>query len=113
MATAEEIKAEVEELGRLSERAEDVMYNIVLRQEELGREPSNIMLSKLKEDPIYEELLSREYLTYELFNHGNPDHAVACLYVTLKGTRYCIIYGDEINERRRFNAAGVLKEKLK
>ena len=48
MATEEEILAEVEQLGRLSQRAEDVMYNITLRQDELGREPSNMLLSKLK-----------------------------------------------------------------
>ena len=66
MATEEEILAEVEQLGRLSQRAEDVMYNITLRQDELGREPSNMLLSKLKEDPIYQEMIDREMITYDV-----------------------------------------------
>ena len=40
MATEEEIRAEVEELGRMTPEQEVLLYNIALRQEELGREPT-------------------------------------------------------------------------
>lgn len=40
MSTEAEIIAEIEELGRLTEEQEDILYNIALRQEELGRQPT-------------------------------------------------------------------------
>ena len=97
MATEEEIRAE----KRLPEKAEDILYNIALRQDELGREPTNVLLSKIENDPIYQEMIDREFLTYQVYDHGNEDApVVAGLIVTLKGMRYCIIYGDEIEPRR-------------
>ena len=110
MATEAEIEAEVEELGRLTQEQEDILYNITLRQDELGREPTNMLLEKLENNPVYQPMIDREYLTYEVFNYGGEgSHAVASLMVTLKGTRYCIMFGDEISARRRFNAAGELR----
>ena len=41
MSTEAEIIAEIEELGRLTEEQEDILYNIALRQEELGRRGRN------------------------------------------------------------------------
>ena len=38
MTNEEEIRAEVEELGRLTEAQEDILYNIAWKQYELGRE---------------------------------------------------------------------------
>ena len=105
MATEEEIRAEIEELGRLTEHQEDILYNICLKQEELGRESTNMLLEKVKDDPVYQPMIDREYLTYDVFNHGTK-HEVACLYVTLKGLRYCIMHSDELSPRRRFNPAG-------
>ncbi len=113
-AEEEKIKAEVEELGRVSEKAENTLYNIALRQDELGREPTNMLESKLKEDESLQELISRELLTYDVFdNLGNSKRRIASLYVTLKGMRYCIVYGDELNARRRVDPAGRLKSSLK
>ncbi|MDD6289402.1 MAG: hypothetical protein PUA57_04320 [Eggerthellales bacterium] len=112
MATEEEILAEVEQLGRLSQRAEDVMYNITLRQDELGREPSNMLLSKLKEDPIYQEMIDREMITYDVYGSKAMKDSVVSLYVTLKGIRYCILFGDEIHARRKVDPAGRLKSNL-
>lgn len=103
MATEEEIAAE----GRLSEEQEDILYNIALRQDELGREPTNVLLSKIENDPVYQGMFDREVLTYQVYDHGNPDvPKVASLIVTLKGMRYCIMYGDEIEPRRRFDTSG-------
>lgn len=107
MATEEEIRAEVEELGRLTPAQEVLLYNIALRQEELGREPTNMLLEKMQESEDITALLDRELLTYQLYDHGGSGaHKVVNLIVTLKGVRYCIIYGDEISEMRKFNAAG-------
>ena len=105
MPVYEDITAEVEELGRLSDEQELTLYNIALKQDELGREASNLPLDKVKGNPFYEEMIAREYLTYELFNHGSK-YQIASLYVTLKGTRYCIQFGDEISRRRPLNPAG-------
>lgn len=105
MATKEEILAEVEKLGRLTPEQENILYNISLKQDELGRESSNVLLEKVKGSPIYEPMIEREFMTYDVFNHGSK-HEVACLYVTLKGLRYCMVYSDELSSRRKLNPAG-------
>lgn len=105
MTTKEELLKEVEQLGRLSAEQEDILYNISLKQDELGREPVNMLLERIQGNPVYEPMLQREYLTYDIFNHGGK-HEVACLYVTLKGLRYCIEFGDDISSRRTLNPAG-------
>lgn len=105
MATEAEILAEIEELGRLTEEQENILYNICLKQDELGRESTNLLLEKVVDSPIYQPMIDREYLTYDVFNHGTK-HEIACLYVTLKGMRYCIIFADEIAPRRKLNPAG-------
>ena len=105
MATEAEIWAEIEELGRLTEEQEDILYNISLRQDELGREATNMLLSKFESNPVYAPMVEREYLTYDVFNHGTK-HEVVCLYVTLKGLRYCIMFADELSRRRKLNPAG-------
>ena len=103
MATDEEIRAE----KRLSEKAEDILYNIALRQDELGRQQTNMLLSKVENDPVYKEMIDREYLTYQLYDFGGEGAPkVVNLIVTLKGMRYCIMYADEIEPKRRWNAAG-------
>ncbi len=105
MATVEEIMAEIETCGRLTPEQEDILYSISLKQDELGRESTNILLSKVKGSPLYEPMIEREFLTYDIFNHGGR-HEIACLYVTLKGLRYCIIHSDELSARRALNPAG-------
>ena len=107
MATEEEIRAE----GRLTEDQENILYNIALRQDELGREPTNVLLSKIENDPMYQEMFDREVLTYQVYDHGvEGTPKVASLIVTLKGMRYCIMYGDEIEPRRKFDTAGRLRK---
>lgn len=106
MATEEEIRAE----GRVSKEQEILLYNIALRQEELGREPTNVMWDKVKDDPVYKDLFDRELLTYQLYDHGKPGvPIVASLIVTLKGIRYCIVYGNEIEPMRPYDTAGRLR----
>ena len=36
--------AEIEELGRLTPEQEDILYNITLKQDELGRQSTNLLL---------------------------------------------------------------------
>lgn len=105
MATEQEIRDEVERLGRLTPEQEDILYNISLKQDELGRESTNLLLEKVQGSPVYQPMVDREYLTYEVFNHGSK-HEIASLYVTLKGLRYCIMYADELALRRKLNPAG-------
>lgn len=105
MSTEAEIRAEIEELGRLTEEQEDILYNISLKQDELGRQATNLLLSKVVDNPVYQPMIDREYLTYEVFNHGGKN-PIACLYVTLKGIRYCIMHADELSLRRKLNPAG-------
>ena len=107
MAEEEAIRNEVTELGRLTKEQEDILYTIALRQDELGRQPTNMMESKLKGNELYQALIDREYLTYEVFSNAiNPDHNIASLYVTLKGLRYCIVYSDELSAQRPVDPAG-------
>lgn len=99
--TEADVKAEIEELGRLTEEQEDILYNISLRQEELGRQPTNVLLEKVIDSPVYKPMFEREFLTYDVYNHGGEGSHVVCnLIVTLKGMRYCILFGEEINDRR-------------
>lgn len=105
MATEAEIRAEIEELGRLTEEQENILYNISLKQDELGRQATNLLLSKVIDSPVYQPMIDREFLTYEVFNHGGKN-PIACLYVTLKGLRYCIMFSDELSPRRLLNPAG-------
>lgn len=107
------LRAEIEELGRMTTEQELVLYNIALRQDELGRQQTNMLLSKIVDDPVFQPLIDRELLTYEVFNHSKKAsaHAIASLYVTLKGMRYCIMFADEIAEARPYDVAGVLKNK--
>ena len=108
MATEEDIRAEIEELGRLTTQQEVMLYNIALRQEELGREPTHMLYEKMLENEDIKPLLEREFLTYELYDHGGEGaHKVVNLIVTLKGTRYCIMFGDEIVQNRKVDAAGM------
>ena len=81
MATEEEIVAEVRSFGRLSPHQEDVLYGIALKQDELGRESTCLLLEDLQGNPLYEPLIEREYLTFDTFDHGGA-HRVASLYVT-------------------------------
>ena len=105
MATEADILAEIEELGRLTEEQENILYNLTLKQEELGRQSTNLFLDKVVGDPVYQPMIDREMITYEVFNHGGK-HEIACLYVTLKGMRYCIMFSDELSPRRQLNPAG-------
>lgn len=105
MATEAEILAEIEELGRLTEEQENILYNISLKQDELGRQSTNVLLSTIQDSPLYGPMIEREMLTYEVFNHGSK-HEIASLYVTLKGMRYCIMFSDELSPRRKLNPAG-------
>lgn len=105
MATEAEIRAEIEELGRLTEEQENILYNICLKQDELGRQATNLLLSKIVDSPVYQPMIDREFLTYEVFNHAGKN-PIACLYVTLKGLRYCVMFGDELSPRRMLNPAG-------
>lgn len=111
MATSEEIRAEVSELGRLTQDQEQILYSISLRQEELGRQPTIMMRDKLDGDSVYQGLIDREMLTYQLYDHGGEGAPqVVNLIVTLKGMRYCIEYGDEIYAQRKFDAAGNVRK---
>ncbi|MBQ9002779.1 MAG: hypothetical protein IJ087_13090, partial [Eggerthellaceae bacterium] len=76
-------------------------------QDELGREPTNVLISKIENNPLYQEMVDRELLTYQVYDYGGDGTPkVANLIVTLKGMRYCIIYGDEIEPRRMYDTAG-------
>ena len=112
-AEQEEIRKEIEELGRLTEEQEDILYNICLRQDEsMRRQPTNLMLNKLLGNPLYEEMIKREYLTYDVYNHGGAEgHEVASLIVTLKGMRYVLQFSDELSLRRKIDPAGNFRDR--
>lgn len=109
MSTEAEIIAEIEELGRLTEEQEDILYNIALRQEELGRQPTILLREKVDGSPIYQPMIDREVLTYQLYNHGGAgSHEVVNLIVTLKGMRYVILHSDELSLAQEGRSCGQL-----
>ena len=110
MKAIEEAEAAIKAEPRLTKEQEDILYSITLRQDELGRQPTNMLLEKVVDSPIYQPMIDHELLTYEVYDYGGEGAPkVASLIVTLKGTRYCIVYGDEISKNRRVNAAGAVR----
>ncbi len=107
MATDEEILSE----GRLTESQELVLYNLALRQDEYGRQATNMLVSKVEGNPDYQAMIERELLTYKPFKHGNAGaNMVAQVVVTSKGLRYCVLHSDEIEPLRPHDVAGRLRK---
>ena len=105
------IKEEVERLGRMTQAQEEKLYNIALRQDEqMGRQPTNMLLSLLEADSDLLALVDRELLTYEVFNKNHAKNQVACLFVTLKGIRYCNMFSDDIVANRSIDIVGHRRE---
>lgn len=106
MATDEEILGE----GRLTEAQDLVLYNLALRQDEYGRQATNMMLSKIEGDPDYQAMLARELITLKVSKYGNPNApTVAQVIVTSKGLRYCVLHAGEIEPLRPHDVAGRLR----
>lgn len=101
----QQVLDDIAKYGRLTEKQENILYNIALKQDELGRESTNMLLEQVEGSEIYQPMIDREYLTYEVFNKGGK-RPIACLYVTLKGLRYAIMHADELSRRRPLNPAG-------
>jgi len=80
---------------QLSDKQKSILYRIAIRQDEQGRQPSNIMMKQLLASSLYTDLFDLEYLTYEKMGEG--EKAIAGLYVTLKGLRYCAENSQELS----------------
>ena len=107
MTTDEQILSE----GRLAESQELVLYNLALRQDEYGRQATNMLLSKIEADAGYQAMLARELITLKVNKYGNAGgSAIAQVIVTSKGLRYCVLHSEEIEPRRPHNVAGVLRK---
>ena len=105
--TDEEILQE----GRLTESQDLVLYNLALRQDEYGRQATNMMLSKVEADPDYQAMIARELITLKVNKYGNPNAPkVAQVIVTLKGMRYCVLHSEEIEPLRPHDVAGRLRK---
>ena len=107
MAIDEEILSE----GRLTEKQDLVLYNLALRQDEYGRQSTNMLLSKIEDDPDYQAMLARELITLKVNKYGNPGApTVAQVIVTSKGLRYCVLHSEEIEPLRPHDVAGRLRK---
>ena len=105
--TDEEILQE----GRLTGSQDLVLYNLALRQDEYGRQATNMMLSKIEADPDYQTMIARELITLKVNKYGNPNAPkVAQVIVTLKGMRYCVLHSEEIEPLRPHDVAGRLRK---
>ena len=105
--TDEEILRE----GRLTEAQDLVLYNLALRQDEYGRQATNMMLSKIEADPDYQTMIARELITLKVNKYGNPNAPkVAQVVVTSKGMRYCVLHSEEIEPLRPHDVAGRLRK---
>lgn len=107
MTHDEEIMSE----GRLTEDQELILYNLALRQDEYGRQATNMLLSKIESDEGYQAMLARELITLKVNKYGRPGgNTIAQVIVTSKGLRYCVLYSEEIEPRRPHDVAGVLRK---
>ena len=113
MTLDEEIAAE----GRLGEDQELMLYNMSLRQTSQraagGREGTHMLLSRVKGDPVYQEMIERGLLECKLYGQGDVASAAVTLLVTQKGLRYCVLHSSEIEPRRAYDVAGVQRERAK
>lgn len=106
MTTDEEILGE----GRLTEAQDLVLYNLALRQDEYGRQATNMLLSKVEDDPDYQAMLARKLITCKVNRYGNAGApTVAQVIVTSKGMRYCVLHSEEIEPLRPHDVAGRLR----
>lgn len=95
----------------MTEEQDLVLYNLALRQDEYGRQATNMLLSKIEADPDYQEMIAREYITLKVNKYGNPNAPkVAQLIVTSKGMRYCVLHSEEIEPLRPHDVSGVLRK---
>ena len=95
---------------RLTEAQDLVLYNLALRQDEYGRQATNMMLSKIEADSDYQAMIAREFITLKVNKYGNPGAPkVAQVIVTSKGMRYCVLHSDEIEPLRPHDVAGRLR----
>ena len=80
----------------LNDEQKRVLFKVLLRQNELGRDSSMLLMSALKErrGDLYDPLFESGFLTYEMFGTGK--NAIASLIVTPRGLRYCIDRYDEL-----------------
>lgn len=107
MATDEEILSE----GRLTQDQELVLYNLALRQDEYGRQATNMLLSKIEADEGYQAMLARELITLKVNKYAQlGPHTVAQVIVTSKGLRYCVLHSKEIEPLRPHDVAGRLRK---
>ncbi|MBQ3329423.1 MAG: hypothetical protein IJG88_05660 [Eggerthellaceae bacterium] len=107
MPTDEEILSE----GRLTEEQDLVLYNLALRQDEYGRQATNMLLSKIETDEGYQAMLARELITLKVNKYGNAGApTVAQVIVTSKGLRYCVLHSEEIEPLRPHDVAGRLRK---
>ena len=102
--------------GRLGEDQELMLYNMSLRQTSQhaagGREGTHMLVSRVEDNPTYQEMIERGLLDCKIYGQGVDDSAAATLLVTQKGLRYCVLFADEIEPRRAFDVAGVQRECL-
>jgi hypothetical protein len=94
--------------GRMPAAREVLLYNISLRQDDMRTQSTDLLLSKVQDDPAYQEMIERGLLTYEVYDHGRTP--VAHLRVTLKGLRYCVLHAEEIEPMRTFDTRGTLRK---
>ena len=80
---------------RLGEKEDIILYRMLVRQDEQGRQSHLVPIAKVEDHP-YKGLIDLEYLTFETFGEG--EKAIANLIVTLKGERYVTTWLDEIHE---------------
>jgi hypothetical protein len=74
-------------MERLSDEHKIMLYRILIRQDEQGRQPTYLPMKKFEDSQIYQDLIHLDLLAYEVM--GKQDKAVVSLMVTLKGSRYC------------------------
>lgn len=94
----EEVKAEIEQLGRLEEDQETVLYGIFLKQNEPVPRHTDVWKEEAQ-SPLYRTALERGYLSTDGYNHGENAKIVR-LEATPKGEVYCLTLNDELLARQ-------------
>lgn len=96
--------SDILEEGRMPEEWDVLLYNIALRQDDMRTMSTDLLLSRIEEDPAYREMVDRGLITYKVFDHGSKP--IARLHVTLKGLRYCTLHAEEIEPLRAWEIDG-------
>ncbi|WP_139652529.1 hypothetical protein [Raoultibacter phocaeensis] len=93
MPNEENIQSDVE-TPRLTDKQENVLFNLAMRQDDYGWEPTNMLLHDLESNTMLMDMAEKGFIDYSVINPGGT-REIASLCATMKGIRHCALLVHE------------------